>query len=61
MKQFIVLLTTVLLVSCGASNGEAPAADTLKVDSVAVVDSVKVDTAAVATSTVIPTSTVTSK
>ena len=52
MKQFIVLLTTVLLVSCGTSTGEATSVDTLKVDSVAVVDSAKVDTATVATSTV---------
>ena len=32
MKQFIILLATVILVSCGASTGEATAVDTLAVD-----------------------------
>jgi hypothetical protein len=55
MKQFIILLTTVaVLTSCGSSTGEATAVDTLKTDSAAccadtvkVVDTLKVDTTTV--------------
>ena len=63
MKQFIILLATVLLVSCGSSTGEATAVDTLAVDTTqVVVDSVKVDTAKVVeTSTAVATSTVVAK
>jgi hypothetical protein len=52
MKQFIILLATVILVSCGSSTGEAVAIDTLKVDSIAVKqDTVKVDSTKVDTTT----------
>lgn len=55
MKQFIILLTTVaVLTSCGLSTDEATAVDTIKadsakccVDTVKVVDTLKVDTTAV--------------